>query len=189
MKLVYLNGEAIPWAGKRPAVGNLDAVCIAIVAVVDLRRQAAQRRLGVADQAQQQAGLRVEVEAERRLAFGAADDLDGVVAVDLIAGPHNPDAALRFYIGGKMQVGVQSRSNVFFSVHDMRWTAGHAEPAGAAVEGRDAIAAGQVHDGDALVGCFSVDINGEVLAAERGERASLDATGNFLHGPGAAGRR
>src|SRR5450432_3941190 len=72
VQLVYLDGEAVAWAGQRPAVGGFYAVGVAVVAVIDLRRQAAQRRFAVANQTQEKTGLRVEIEMERRLVFAFA---------------------------------------------------------------------------------------------------------------------
>jgi chemotaxis protein MotA len=54
------DGEAAVGAGQCPLVGNSDAVRIAIVGVVDLERIAAEGSLGVADQAEKQAGLPIE---------------------------------------------------------------------------------------------------------------------------------
>ena len=61
--------KRLPGRAKRPLVGDFYAVGVAVVGVVDLGGQAAQRRFLVADQAEEQAGLLVEEEAERRLAL------------------------------------------------------------------------------------------------------------------------
>src|SRR5580658_2624601 len=85
LDLVDLNGEAVAGAGEGPAVGDFYAVCVAVIGVVDLGGIAAQRSFRVANEAKQQAGLLIEVKTQRWLAFVAAEDEIGVVAVDFFA--------------------------------------------------------------------------------------------------------
>lgn len=113
LDLVDLNGEAVAGAGQCPTVGDFYAVGVAVVGVVDLRGHAAQRGFGVADQAEQQSGLLIEVQAERWLAFVAADHKIGVVAVDFFAGDDGEFRVESFDVRGEIEVGVDAGGGVF----------------------------------------------------------------------------
>ena len=61
--LLYTSGELAAGARERPAERQLHAAGIAIIGVVDLRRQISQRSFGEANQAQQQPGLLIEIQS------------------------------------------------------------------------------------------------------------------------------
>ncbi len=82
---VDLNSEAVAGASEGPAVRNRDAIRVAIIGVVDLRGIAAESGFRVTHKAEQQAGLLIKVETQRRLAFVVADDQIGIVAVDFLS--------------------------------------------------------------------------------------------------------
>src|SRR5207249_10640912 len=98
LKLLHLDGELVSRPRKGPAKRNLQPVGFAIIRIINLRRIASQRRFAVADEAQQKAGLFVEIEAEWRLPFVTANDEVGVMAVDLFSGVHLEFFIKRFHM-------------------------------------------------------------------------------------------
>src|SRR5207248_9982162 len=137
------------------------------------------RRFGVADEAQQKAGLLVEVETKRGLSFLEADDEIGVVAVDFFARVNTEFLVKRFYVQRKIQVSVDARRGIFGCGHPVH-ASRHAEPAPLTVEGRDAVAIREMHDREAFVGGLGIDVDREMLAAKGGEGSFFDAAGDFL---------
>src|SRR5215470_14105888 len=85
-QFVHLNGKAVAGAGDSPAERSFDAVGRAVISVIDLGGIVAERRVNVANQADQQIGLFVEIELERRLAFILPYSQPSVVAIDFFSG-------------------------------------------------------------------------------------------------------
>ena len=78
--------KRLPGRESVQRIGDLYAVGVAVIGVVNLSRIAAERRFRIANEAKQQAGLLIQIEAQRRLAFVAADDEIGIMPVDFFAG-------------------------------------------------------------------------------------------------------
>src|ERR1017187_2514278 len=87
-RFLDLNREAPVDPRQRPTEGDLDAIHLAIIGVVDLRRVAANGRIGIAHLPQQQAGRLVEIKPHRRLALARADQCIGWTVADLIGMSH-----------------------------------------------------------------------------------------------------
>jgi hypothetical protein len=80
---------SLSWIVKRPfgrasvhRYGNLHSVGVAVIGVIDLGRKQPERGVAITDQSQQQSGLLVEVQLERRLALALADYSMSLVVAD-----------------------------------------------------------------------------------------------------------
>ena len=182
--VIDLDGEAVAWAGEGPAIGDFYAVGVSVIGVIDLCGHAAEGGFGVTHEAKKQAGLLVEIEAQGRLAFVAAENKIGVAAIDFFAGDNGEFLEESFDVGGEIEIGVDARGVVFGCGHHV-WMAGVAEPTLLAVEGGNAVAIGEMHGGDALVGSFGENFDGKLMAVGV-NFAFFDAAGDLLQGRCAA---
>src|SRR5262249_51200743 len=154
----------------------------AVISVIELRRVAAEGSFGEADETQQEAGLFVEVKAERRLPLTTAKDEPGLVAIDRFAGERSKFGVERRQIGGEVEAGIDPRSIHFSSGHHVR-ALRKAEPSLRSVESSDAVAIFHMHGRETLVGRLSINIDGGWLGATfagRNEIAMLDAAGDLV---------
>ena len=179
MKLLDLNGESVAGARKYPAEWRLHAIRVAIIRIVDLRWVTAERSFGVAHESQQQARFLVQIQAERRLALGAAGNQVSVMTIDFFANVDAEFLIQRLQVRRQVKIGIDACGGVFHCRHRVH-TPGNTEPPLFPIKTSETVSALEMHDRKPLVRSLRINIDGKMLAAEYSDRSLLHAARDFL---------